>query len=249
MFLIPSIELQDNKVVLTRQTAGGVLVKEPHPASLEELVTEFTDAGADRLHIVDLDGALHAKPMNLKVIREILDIVADSNDFTEVQIGGGIRTLDQIDQYLQMGVDYVVIGTAAYKQPGFLHDACSNFGGNVILAMDAVDGMIHVDGWKAATRNDIFTFAAKVEDFELDSILYNDIRRSGSLGGMDVDTIVRLARSSRIPVIAAGGLGGMDDLKRLCEHEEDGVAGVVMSRSLYEKKIDFEAACNYVDSL
>jgi phosphoribosylformimino-5-aminoimidazole carboxamide ribotide isomerase len=195
--------------------------------------------GATRLHIVDLNGARSGKPVNELAIRRIVKAVGPD---VAVQLGGGLRDLDTIERFIDDGVAFVVIGTAAVKNPGFLHDACSAFGGHVIVALDAKDGKVATDGWSKLTGHDVIDLATKFEDYGVDAILYTDIGRDGMLTGVNVDATVALARAVRIPVLASGGIAGMEDVDRLCAVEGDGVQGAILGRSLYEGTLDFKAA-------
>ena len=144
-----------------------------------------------------------------------------------VQIGGGIRDLDTIERYLDAGISYVIIGTAAVKNPGFLHDACGAFPGQIIVGLDARDGKIATDGWSKLTRHDVLDLA-KFEDYGCEAIIYTDIGRDGMLSGVNVDATVRLAQHVRIPVYASGGIAGIQDIEALCAVEEEGVEGAIL---------------------
>lgn len=202
--------------------------------------------GARRLHVVDLNGALAGKPKNEAVIREIVEAVGGE---IPVQLGGGIRDLDTVEGYIDAGVTYVVIGTAAVKNPGFLQDACAAFAGHVIAGLDARDGKIAIEGWSKMTRHDVLDLARKFEEYGAESIIYTDIGRDGMLTGVNVDATVRLARELRIPVIASGGLTSLADVKALCDVAEEGIAGVITGRAIYEGTLDFKKAQAEADKL
>jgi len=202
--------------------------------------------GARRLHVVDLNGAAAGRPKNEGVIRQIVKAVGDS---IPVQLGGGIRDLDTIEKYLDDGVTYVVIGTAAVKNPGFLHDACTAFGGHIIVALDAKDGKVAVEGWSKLTGHDVVDLAKKFEDYGVEAVLYTDIGRDGMLTGVNVEATVKLARELRIPVIASGGLTGLADVEQLCAIESEGIMGVITGRALYQGTVDFKAAQARADAL
>jgi phosphoribosylformimino-5-aminoimidazole carboxamide ribotide isomerase len=202
--------------------------------------------GARRLHVVDLNGAAAGRPKNEGVIREIVKAVGDS---IPVQLGGGIRDLDTIEKYLDDGVTYIVIGTAAVKNPGFLHDACTAFGGHIIVALDAKDGKVAVEGWSKLTGHDVVDLAKKFEDYGVEAVLYTDIGRDGMLTGVNVEATVKLARELRIPVIASGGLTGLADVEQLCAIESEGIMGVITGRALYQGTVDFKAAQARADAL
>lgn len=207
---------------------------------------QWYDQGARRLHLVDLNGAVAGKPKNEDVIRAIVRAVGDD---IPVQIGGGIRDLDTIERYLDFGIEYVIIGTAAVKDPGFLQDACSAFPGNIIVGLDARDGKVATDGWSKLTKHDVLDLGRKFEDYGVESIIYTDIGRDGMLTGVNIEATVRLAQHVRIPVIASGGVTDLTDIEALCEVEPEGVEGVILGRSIYEGTLDFQAAQEMADEL
>ena len=237
MLLIPAIDLKDGRCVRLRQgDMDNETVFSENPVAMAR---KWVDMGARRMHIVDLNGARSGKPVNEGVIREI---VAEVGPDVQIQLGGGLRDLDIIERYIDDGVSYVVIGTAAVKNPGFLHDACTAFGGHVIVALDARDGKVATDGWSKLTGHDVIDLAMKFEDYGVDAILYTDIGRDGMMTGVNIDATVALARAVRIPVLASGGVSDISDLDRLLAVEEEGIGGVILGRALYEGKFDFEAA-------
>jgi phosphoribosylformimino-5-aminoimidazole carboxamide ribotide isomerase len=195
---------------------------------------------------VDLNGAFAGHPKNELAIRKILKEVGSEID---VQLGGGIRDLDTIERYLDAGLRYVIIGTAAVRNPGFLQDACTAFGGHIIVGLDARDGKVATDGWSKLTRHDVVELAKKYEDFGVESIIYTDIGRDGMLTGINVESTVRLAQALTIPVIASGGLSNMADIDALCAVEDQGVEGVICGRAIYSGDLDFAAAQERADEL
>jgi phosphoribosylformimino-5-aminoimidazole carboxamide ribotide isomerase len=158
-----------------------------------------------------------------------------------------LRDLDTIERYIDGGIGFVVIGTAAVKSPGFLHDACSAFGGHVIVALDAREGKVATDGWSKLTGHDVVDLAVKFEDYGVEAILYTDIGRDGMLTGVNLDATVALARAVKIPVIASGGVATMEDIERLCSVQSEGIEAAVLGRSLYEGTLDFRAALERAD--
>jgi phosphoribosylformimino-5-aminoimidazole carboxamide ribotide isomerase len=202
--------------------------------------------GARRLHVVDLNGARSGKPVNEPIIKKIVAAVGDE---MPVQLGGGLRDLDIIERYIDDGVRYVVIGTAAVKNPGFLQDACSAFGGHVIVALDARGGKVATDGWSKLTGHDVVDLARKFEDYGVDAVLYTDIGRDGMLTGVNIEATVELARAVQIPVLASGGIRDLTDIDKLCAVQAEGIQGAVLGRSLYEGTLDFKAALARADSL
>lgn len=242
MLLIPAIDLQDGRCVRLRQgDLDDATVFSDDPGAI---ATQWLDQGARRLHLVDLNGAVSGKPINRAAINAIIKAVDDE---IPVQIGGGIRDLDTIEAYLDSGMSYVIIGTAAVKSPGFLRDACSAFPGHIIVGLDARDGKVATEGWSKLTRHDVLDLAKKFEDYGCESIIYTDIGRDGMLSGVNVEATVNLSRHVSIPVIASGGVANLDDIKALCDVEHEGIEGVILGRSLYEGTLDFTEAQDFAD--
>ncbi|MDN5842305.1 MAG: 1-(5-phosphoribosyl)-5-[(5-phosphoribosylamino)methylideneamino]imidazole-4-carboxamide isomerase [Alcaligenaceae bacterium] len=243
MLLIPAIDLKDGHCVRLRQgDLDDATVFSEDPAAM---ATQWIDQGARRLHLVDLNGAVAGIPKNRDAIA---DIVAATDEDIPIQIGGGIRDLDTIEYYLDHGISYVIIGTAAVKDPGFLSDACSAFPGHIIVGLDARDGKVATDGWSKLTRHDVLDLARKFEDYGCEGIIYTDIGRDGMLSGVNIEATVRLAHHVRIPVIASGGVASLDDIRALCQVEADGVEGAILGRSLYEGTLDFAEAQAFADN-
>ncbi len=244
MLLIPAIDLKDGKCVRLQQ--GDMNLSTTFGEDPAAMARRWLDAGARRLHLVDLNGAFAGKPINENAVKSILRVVGDS---IPVQLGGGIRDLDTIERYLDDGLSYVVIGTAAVKSPGFLKDACSAFGGHIIVGLDARDGKVATDGWSKLTGHEVIDIAKKFEDYGVEAVIYTDIGRDGMLTGINIDSTVKLAQALTIPVIASGGLAGMPDIEQLCAVELDGVSGVICGRSIYNGALDFTAAQRRADEL
>jgi phosphoribosylformimino-5-aminoimidazole carboxamide ribotide isomerase len=242
MLLIPAIDIKDGRCVRLRQgDMKSATVFSENPVAMAR---HWVDLGARRLHVVDLNGARSGRPANETVIRRIVEEVGAE---VPVQLGGGLRDLDTIERYIDGGVGFVVIGTAAVKSPGFLHDACSAFGGHVIVALDARDGKVATDGWSKLTGHDVVDLAVKFEDYGVEAILYTDIGRDGMLSGLNLEATVALARAVKIPVIASGGVATMEDIERLCSVQSEGIEAAVLGRSLYEGTLDFRAALERAD--
>ena len=244
MLLIPAIDLKDGRCVRLKQgdmNAETVFSEDPAATA-----RHWVEQGARRIHLVDLNGAVAGRPRNEAAIRSIVDAVGGN---VPVQLGGGIRDLDTIERYLDDGIGYVIIGTAAVKNPGFLHDACSAFPGQIIVGLDAKDDKVATDGWSKLTRHDVLDLAKKFEGYGVEAVIYTDIGRDGMLTGVNVEATVRLARELRIPVIASGGFASLEDVEKLCAIEDDGVTGAILGRALYEGKLDFRAAQARADEL
>ena len=248
MLLIPAIDLKDGKCVRLKQgDMNDATTFGDDPAAMAR---RWLDAGARRLHLVDLNGAFAGKPVNEGAVRAVLKAVLKAvGDDIPVQLGGGIRDLDTIERFLDDGLSYVIIGTAAVKNPGFLRDACSAFGGHIIVGLDAKDGKVATDGWSKLTGHEVVDLARKFEDYGVESIVYTDIGRDGMLTGINIDATVRLAQALTIPVIASGGLAGIADIEKLCAVEGEGIDAVICGRSIYTGALDFTAAQQRADEL
>ena len=244
MLLIPAIDLKDGKCVRLRQgDMNDATTFGEDPAAMAR---RWVQAGARRLHLVDLNGAFAGKPVNEPAIRAIL---AEVGDEIPVQLGGGIRDLDTVERYLDDGLAFVIIGTAAVKNPGFLHDACTAFGGHIIVGLDAKDGKVATDGWSKLTGHEVVDLAKKFQDYGVEGVVYTDIGRDGMLSGINIEATVKLARALTIPVIASGGLSSMADIEQLCAVEHEGIAGVICGRSIYSGELEFSAAQARADEL
>lgn len=244
MLLIPAIDLKDGHCVRLKQ--GDMDQSTTFSEDPAAMARKWLEAGARRLHLVDLNGAFAGKPQNHAAIKAILREVGDD---IPVQLGGGIRDLDTIERYIDDGLRYVIIGTAAVKNPGFLKDACSAFGGHIIVGLDAKDGKVATDGWSKLTGHEVADLGKKFEDYGVESIIYTDIGRDGMLSGINIDATVKLAQALSIPVIASGGLSNMADIDALCAVESEGVQGVICGRAIYSGDLDFAAAQERADEL
>ena len=243
MLLIPAIDLKDGHCVRLKQgEMNDATVFSEDPAAMAR---HWIAQGARRLHLVDLNGAFAGKPKNEAAIKAIL---AEVGDEIPVQLGGGIRDLDTIERCLDGGLSYVIIGTAAVKNPGFLHDACSAFPGHIIVGLDAKDGKVAVDGWSKLTGHDVIDLAMKFEGYGAEAVIYTDIGRDGMLSGVNIEATVKLAQALSIPVIASGGIANLNDIAALCAVEREGVMGAITGRAIYEGTLDFRAAQAQADA-
>ena len=244
MLLIPAIDLKDGQCVRLRQgLMEDATVFSDKPV---DMAVHWVAQGARRLHLVDLNGAFAGKPKNLGAIKDILAAVSDD---VPVQLGGGIRDLDTIEKYLDLGLSYVIIGTAAINNPQFLRDACDAFPNQIIVGLDAKDGMVATDGWAKVTKYHVTEMGQRFADYGVNSIIYTDIGRDGMLSGVNIEATVKLAEAVSVPVIASGGLTNLDDIRALCEVESSGVEGAVTGRAIYEGAIDFKQAQELADEL
>ena len=233
MLLIPAIDLKDGKCVRLRQgRMDDETVFSDDPVAM---AGRWRDAGARRLHIVDLNGAFAGEPVNAEVIHNIADAYPD----LPIQIGGGIRTEETIQAYLTAGVRYVIIGTKAVKAPHFISDVCVEFPGHVIVGLDARDGKVAIEGWSKLSHHNVIELAQEFEHDGVEAIVYTDIGRDGMMSGVNVDATVELARAINIPVIASGGITSIDDIRALKAVEEEGITGAITGRAIYEGTLDF----------
>ncbi|HMW23103.1 MAG TPA: 1-(5-phosphoribosyl)-5-[(5-phosphoribosylamino)methylideneamino]imidazole-4-carboxamide isomerase [Burkholderiaceae bacterium] len=244
MLLIPAIDLKDGKCVRLKQ--GDMNDSTTFGEDPAAMARRWLDAGARRLHLVDLNGAFAGKPVNEGAIKAI---IAEVGSEIPVQLGGGIRDLDTIERYLDDGLSYVIIGTAAVKNPGFLRDACTAFGGHIMVGLDAKDGKVATDGWSKLTGHEVVDLGKKFEDYGVEGIIYTDIGRDGMLSGINIDATVKLAQALSIPVIASGGLSNLADIEALCAVESEGVQGVICGRAIYTGDLDFAAGQRRADEL
>ena len=244
MLIIPAIDLKDGQCVRLKQgIMEDATVFSDNPGNMAK---HWLDQGAQRLHLVDLDGAFAGKPKNELIIREIVETIDGK---IPIQLGGGIRDLETIDRYLDYGITYVIIGTAAVKISGFLQDACDAFPGNILVGLDAKDGKVAVNGWSKITGHDVIELAKKFEGYGVEAVIYTDIGRDGMLNGVNVKATVELANELMVPVIASGGITNLDDVKTLCEIEHEGIIGAITGRAIYEGSLDFREAQQLADKM
>ncbi|MFZ2649767.1 MAG: 1-(5-phosphoribosyl)-5-[(5-phosphoribosylamino)methylideneamino]imidazole-4-carboxamide isomerase [Burkholderiaceae bacterium] len=244
MLLIPAIDLKDGHCVRLKQ--GDMKQSTIFSDDPAAMARRWVDAGARRLHLVDLNGAFAGKPVNEGAIKAIL---AEIGDEIPVQLGGGIRDLDTIERYLDDGLSFIIIGTAAVKSPGFLRDSCSAFGGHIIVGLDAKDGKVATDGWSKLTGHEVVDLARKFQDYGVEGVVYTDIGRDGMLHGINIEATVKLAQALTIPVIASGGLSGMADVEKLCAVADQGISGLICGRAIYTGDLDFGLAQARADEL
>ncbi|WP_019588930.1 MULTISPECIES: 1-(5-phosphoribosyl)-5-[(5-phosphoribosylamino)methylideneamino]imidazole-4-carboxamide isomerase [unclassified Thioalkalivibrio] len=236
MLVIPAIDLKEGKCVRLRQGRmedSTVFGEEP-----VEMARRWVEAGAERLHIVDLDGAFAGRPRNAEAIHAIVETFPDLT----IQIGGGIRDDDTVQAYLDAGVQYVIIGTRAVSAPHFVNDLCLEFPGHIIVGLDARDGKIAVDGWSKLSRHDVIDLAQHFESDGVAAIIYTDIARDGMMEGPNVEATAKLAENVRVPVIASGGVSSLDDIRSLARGADAGIDGVIVGRALYEDAFTLEQA-------
>lgn len=236
MLIIPAIDLKGGRCVRLRQgRMSDETIYSDHP---EEMAVKWHDCGAKRLHLVDLDGAVQGKPVNTEAIRRIVAAVP-----IPVELGGGIRDMAAVNAYLDLGLQYVILGTVAVKDPGFVREACQAYPGQIILGIDAKDGSVAVEGWTETSRLRPIDLARQFEDLVgLAAIIYTDINRDGMRTGCNATATRDLARATSIPVIASGGISNLDDVLEILPLEEDGVMGMITGRALYDGGLNLSEA-------
>jgi len=243
MLLIPAIDLKDGKCVRLRQgRMEDETVFSDDPVAMAQ---RWVDAGARRLHMVDLNGAFEGRPVNAAVIRS----VAEAFPELPIQVGGGIRDEETVQAYLDAGVQYTIIGTKAVSAPHFVNDLCAEFPGHVIVGLDAKDGKVAIDGWSKLSHHSVIDMAQRFEDDGVEAIVFTDIGRDGMMTGVNIESTVELAQAIRIPVIASGGITTIDDVRKLCEVTDEGIMGAITGRAIYEGTLDLAEAQKLADSL
>ena len=243
MLLIPAIDLREGKCVRLRQgRMGEETVFSDDPLAVAK---RWVSAGAQRLHIVDLDGAMSGKPIHAETISRIASAFPD----TSIQVGGGIRDEDTIQEYLLSGVRYVIVGTRAVNAPHFVADICSEFPGRILVGLDVRDGKVATSGWSKLSQHKIEDLAKQFAEDGVDAIIYTDISRDGMMQGVNVASTLALAQQITIPVIAAGGVSSLTDIEALCHAGNGAIAGAITGRAIYEGALDFTQAIRRIDAL
>lgn len=243
MLLIPAIDLKDGKCVRLKQgRMEDTTVFSDDPVAVAD---RWVEAGARRLHLVDLNGAFEGKPMNAGVIKAI----AEKHPDLPIQVGGGIRDEETIQTYLDAGVQYVIIGTKAVNAPHFVNDICLEFPGHIIIGLDAKDGKVAIDGWSKLSKHDVIDMAQHFEHDGVAAIVYTDISRDGMMSGVNIEATVKLAQAITIPVIASGGITNLDDIRELCKVTDEGIMGAITGRAIYEGTLDFVEGQKLADEL
>ncbi len=243
MLIIPAIDLKNGKCVRLKQ--GDMTQETIFSENPLEVAKRWCKDGARRLHIVDLDGATSGKPVNHEVIREIVE----SCEGIPIQVGGGIRDEETIQNYLDIGISHVILGTKAVTSPHFVSDACLEFPNHIIVGLDVREGKVATDGWSKLSRHDALDLAKSLESDGVNSFIFTDIRRDGMLSGVNIEATARFASEMTVPVIASGGVTSLEDIRLLCAVAEEGVAGVIVGRAIYEGKLTVSEAQQLADQL
>ena len=243
MLLIPAIDIKDGKCVRLRQ--GDMEDSTVYGDDPVAMADRWVEAGARRLHIVDLDGAASGKPECADIVHSIVE----AHPSVPVQVGGGIRDEDSIQAYLDAGVSYVIIGTRAVTTPHFVSDVCLEFPSHIIVGLDAKNGKLATEGWSKLSHHDAFDMAKRFEDDGVAAIVFTDIGRDGMMNSLNIDSTVELCQNITVPVIASGGLTNLDDIKKLCEVADEGIEGAITGRAIYEGSLDFKEAQDLADKL
>jgi len=243
MLLIPAIDLKDGKCVRLRQ--GRMEDETVFGDDPVAVARRWVEAGARRLHMVDLNGAFAGEPVNAAVIRSVAEAFPD----LPIQVGGGIRDEETVQAYLDAGVQYTIIGTKAVSAPHFVNDLCAEFPGHIIVGLDAKDGKVAIDGWSKLSHHSVIDMAQRFEDDGVEAIVFTDIGRDGMMSGVNVESTVGLAQAIRIPVIASGGISAIDDIRALCKVADEGIMGAITGRAIYEGSLDLAEAQKLADEL
>ncbi len=243
MLIIPAIDLKDGQCVRLRQgLMEDSTVFSDDPVAM---AARWVDAGCRRLHLVDLNGAFAGEPVN----GEVVTAIAAAYPELPIQIGGGIRSLETIEHYVRAGVSYVIIGTRAVKEPEFVAEACTAFPGRVIVGLDAKDGLVATDGWAEVSQLRATDLARRFEADGVSAIVYTDIARDGMMQGVNVEATLAMARASRIPVIASGGITDIEDIRALAAVAGEGICGAITGRAIYEGTLAVAEAQQLCDQL
>jgi len=243
MLVIPAIDLKDGRCVRLRQgRMEDATVFGEDPVAVAQ---RWVDAGARRLHMVDLNGAFEGRPVNAQAVHAVAEALAD----LPIQIGGGIRDEDTVQAYLNAGVQYVIIGTKAVSAPHFVNDLCLEFPGHIIVGLDARDGKVAIDGWSKLSNHSVIDIAQRFEQDGVEAIVFTDIGRDGMLSGVNVESTVELARAIHIPVIASGGITSLEDIRALSMVSDEGIMGAITGRALYEGTLDLAEAQRLADEI
>ena len=235
MVIFPAIDIRDGKCV--RLFKGDFAQETVYGDKPEEMALKWQALGGEFLHLVDLDGARAKKPVNLEVIKKIVAAVK-----IPVELGGGIRTMENIDEVLSLGVRRVILGSVAVQNPALVKEACAKYGDRIVVGIDAKDGSVAVDGWGVSGNVEASVLAKKMAEAGVKTIIYTDISRDGTLSGCNVEATAKLAEVSGINVVASGGVSNIEDIKALLPYADKGIEGVIVGKSIYTGSLDLQEA-------
>jgi len=240
LIVIPAVDIKGGKCVRLKQ---GLMYEETiFSDNPEEMALKWQEKGAKRLHLVDLDGAVNGETSNKKVVQNIVKVVS-----VPVQLGGGIRNMETIGEYIDIGIDQVILGTVAYKNPDLVDEACKRYENKIIVSIDSKDGYISIEGWTEPTQMAAIDLAKNFENMGVNSIIYTDIKRDGMESGPNLDAIKKFAGALNMKVIAAGGISTLKDIEDLSLLEKYGVNGAIVGKALYSGSIKLEEVIATVD--
>ena len=231
MIIFPAIDIKDSKCV--RLLKGDFKKITSYRKTPLDQAKEFFKVGFKNVHVVDLDGALHGKPINSKIIKDII-----KKSGLKIQIGGGIRNIDSIREWLEIGADKIVMGTSAVENIGLLRDACKKFKNKIVMAMDIRNGLIALAGWKKQTNISALDFVKEIENFGISRIIYTDINRDGTKKGPNVEDVIKLSTKVKIPFIISGGIASIEDVKKIKMLSESNIQGVIIGKAIYDGNIE-----------
>lgn len=235
MELFPAIDIRGGKCV--RLLKGDFDQETVFSDSPAEMAAQWESQGATFLHLVDLDGARAGSPQNLETVKAILQRVK-----IPVELGGGIRTLEDIEKILALGVRRVILGSVAVHDPSLVKNACDKYGDRVVVGIDAKDGMVAVEGWGQTSNLEAPVLGKMMAEAGVKTIIYTDISRDGTLAGVNVEATVEMAQKSGLSVVASGGVKSLDDIRALKAHEKEGIAGAILGKSLYMHTLELKEA-------
>lgn len=243
MKIIPAIDIQNGNCVRLRQgDFSQETIFHDNPVNMAK---KWVNEGAERLHLVDLDGARLGSPINIEIVSNICRNFPN----IPIQIGGGIRDLDTANRYLETGASFIIIGTKAVEDPSFIKELCDNFPGKIIVGVDAKNGEVATDGWKSISNKNTIELSKEFEDYGVSEIVYTDIEKDGMMEGLNIDATLNLAKNVNIPIIASGGVSCINDIHEMSAYVDSGISGIIIGRALYEKKISIEEAKKIFSSL
>ena len=239
MKIIPAVDIKGGRCVrLTQGKEDQETVYSHNPQAMAE---HWDEQGAQLIHVVDLDGAFQGLPKNVDLIKDII-----YSSTVDIQVGGGIRSLEAIAAYVNAGVYRVILGTIAHENPSFVEEACKQFPGKIIIGIDAQDGKVAIKGWTEVSEQTAADLAQSMEPMGVAGFIFTDISRDGMLQGPNLDSIRQFAQATSLPIIASGGISGIQDVVSLLSLKSEGVEGMITGKALYDKRLDFKEALKQV---